>query len=164
MLQTREALAQPLPSSSADSSGSWQSDRVPTSTHLVLSASKAQTRGPAQCDIDRADLTLVGLQTKEALAHALASGCPIVVALTKCDLPGAQPERVRRELMAEGLELEEAGGDVQVRACASQARSMRAWFALSCWTHAYTVCLPSPDCFSASRSHCRLMAGHPVQC
>ena len=48
-------------------------------------------------------------QTKEALAHALASGCPIVVALTKCDLPGAQPARVRRELLAEGLELEEAG-------------------------------------------------------
>lgn len=55
-----------------------------------------------------------GVQTKEALAHALAAECPIVVALTKCDLPGAEPARVRRELMAEGLELEEAGGDVQV--------------------------------------------------
>ena len=55
------------------------------------------------------------VQTKEALAHALASGCPIVVALTKCDLPGAQAARVRRELLAEGLELEEAGGDIQAR-------------------------------------------------
>lgn len=26
-------------------------------------------------------------QTREALAHARSSGCPIVVALTKCDLP-----------------------------------------------------------------------------
>ena len=26
-------------------------------------------------------------QTREALAHAKAAGCPIVVALTKCDVP-----------------------------------------------------------------------------
>ena len=37
-----------------------------------------------------------------------------MVAITKCDLPGADPKRVRQQLLAEGLQLEEAGGDVQV--------------------------------------------------
>lgn len=52
-------------------------------------------------------------QTREALAHARAAGCPIVVAVTKCDKEAARPEEVRRQLVAEGLELEEAGGSVQ---------------------------------------------------
>ena len=30
-------------------------------------------------------------QTREALAHARAAGCPIVVAITKCDLPSVHP-------------------------------------------------------------------------
>ena len=54
-------------------------------------------------------------QTIEALQHAQSAGCPIVVALTKCDKPGANPEKAKQELMARGLELEEAGGSVQVR-------------------------------------------------
>ena len=29
-------------------------------------------------------------QTREALAHARAAGCPIVVAITKCDLPSVR--------------------------------------------------------------------------
>ncbi|KAK9819495.1 hypothetical protein WJX81_005164 [Elliptochloris bilobata] len=53
-------------------------------------------------------------QTREALAHARTAGCPIIVALSKCDCPGAEPARVRRQLAAEGLELEENGGSVQV--------------------------------------------------
>lgn len=53
-------------------------------------------------------------QTREALAHSKAAGCPIVVALTKCDVPMAEPKRVRQQLIAEGLELEEVGGSVQV--------------------------------------------------
>ena len=52
-------------------------------------------------------------QTREALAHARAAGCPIIVALSKCDVPGAEPARVRAQLANEGLELEENGGDVQ---------------------------------------------------
>jgi len=31
-------------------------------------------------------------QTREALAHAKAAGCPIVVALTKCDLQQVRAE------------------------------------------------------------------------
>jgi translation initiation factor IF-2 len=38
-------------------------------------------------------------QTREALAHARAAGCPIVVALTKCDLPNARPAEVEAQLL-----------------------------------------------------------------
>ena len=54
-------------------------------------------------------------QTLEALQLAQASTCPIVVALTKCDRPGADPQRAKQQLAKEGLELEEFGGTVQVR-------------------------------------------------
>ena len=53
-------------------------------------------------------------QTKEAIYHAQASGCPIVVALTKCDLPGANPDTALEQLAAEGLELETFGGSIPV--------------------------------------------------
>lgn len=53
-------------------------------------------------------------QTREAFAHARASGCPIVVALTKCDVPGADPARAKQQLAELGLEIENFGGDVQV--------------------------------------------------
>lgn len=42
-------------------------------------------------------------QTREALAHARAAKCPIVVAITKCDLPNAQPDEVEQQLIAEGV-------------------------------------------------------------
>lgn len=54
-------------------------------------------------------------QTQEALHHAQASGCPIVVALTKCDVIGADPRRVKDQLIGLGLELEDIGGEVQVK-------------------------------------------------
>eukprot|EP01025_Chloroclados_australasicus_P000017 TRINITY_DN10005_c0_g1_i1.p1 TRINITY_DN10005_c0_g1~~TRINITY_DN10005_c0_g1_i1.p1 ORF type:complete len:738 (-),score=127.04 TRINITY_DN10005_c0_g1_i1:349-2268(-) len=53
-------------------------------------------------------------QTREAIAHVRAAGCPMVVALTKADLPECNFERLKHELMAEGLELEEVGGDIPV--------------------------------------------------
>jgi hypothetical protein len=53
-------------------------------------------------------------QTREALRHARDAGCAIVVALTKCDRSGAQPERVQAELQAEGISVESEGGTVQV--------------------------------------------------
>ncbi len=58
-------------------------------------------------------------QTKEAIAHARAAGVPIIVAMNKIDKPGANPERVRQELVAEQVVPEEFGGDspfVQVSA------------------------------------------------
>ena len=57
---------------------------------------------------------LCRLQTREAISHAQAAGCPIVVAITKCDAANAQPARVRQQLLVAGLELEEVGGNIQV--------------------------------------------------
>ncbi|MBD3296695.1 MAG: translation initiation factor IF-2, partial [Candidatus Omnitrophica bacterium] len=49
-------------------------------------------------------------QTKEAIDHSRAAGVPIVVAINKCDLPGADPGRVKQELQQEDLTAEEWGG------------------------------------------------------
>ena len=50
-------------------------------------------------------------QTKEAIAHSKAAGVPIIVAVNKIDKPGAEPERVRRELADYDLIPEDWGGD-----------------------------------------------------
>jgi translation initiation factor IF-2 len=52
-------------------------------------------------------------QTKEAIAHAKAGNAPIVVAINKIDKPEANPERVKQELVAEGVLPEEYGGEAQ---------------------------------------------------
>src|SRR4051812_13624723 len=53
-------------------------------------------------------------QTKESISHARAAGVPIVVAVNKIDLPGANPDRVLSDLSTEGLQPEEWGGTTQV--------------------------------------------------
>jgi translation initiation factor IF-2 len=50
-------------------------------------------------------------QTIEAMNHAKAAGVPIVVAINKCDLPAANPDRVRRQLQEKGITAESWGGD-----------------------------------------------------
>ena len=50
-------------------------------------------------------------QTVEAINHAQAAKVPIVVAVNKIDVPGANPEKVRGQLTEFGLVPEEYGGD-----------------------------------------------------
>ncbi len=53
-------------------------------------------------------------QTREAIDHARAAGVPIVVAVNKTDLPNANPDRVKQDLMGAELVPEEFGGDTVV--------------------------------------------------
>ena len=50
-------------------------------------------------------------QTIEAINHAKSAGIPIIVAINKIDLPDANPDRVKQELMAYDVVPEEWGGD-----------------------------------------------------
>jgi len=52
-------------------------------------------------------------QTIEAIKHAKAAACPIIVAVNKCDKPEANPNKVRTELLQHELVPEEMGGDIQ---------------------------------------------------
>lgn len=51
-------------------------------------------------------------QTVEAIRHAKAAEVPVIVAINKCDLPGAKPDRVRQELLQHDIQVEEMGGEV----------------------------------------------------
>ena len=51
-------------------------------------------------------------QTIEAMNHAKAAGVPIIVAINKIDKPEATPDVVKQQLAANGLVVEEWGGDV----------------------------------------------------
>ncbi len=51
-------------------------------------------------------------QTVEAINHAKAADVPIVIAINKMDLPGADPERVKRQLSENELLVEDWGGDI----------------------------------------------------
>jgi len=53
-------------------------------------------------------------QTEEAISHARAAEVPIVVALNKIDLPGADPDRVLQQLATHNLLPSEWGGDIEV--------------------------------------------------
>jgi translation initiation factor IF-2 len=50
-------------------------------------------------------------QTIEAIHHAKAAKVPIVVGITKVDKPDANPERIRQELVTQGVVPEDWGGD-----------------------------------------------------
>lgn len=51
-------------------------------------------------------------QTIEAIHHARAAGVPIVVALNKMDKPGVNPAKVKNDLLAQEVVIEEFGGNV----------------------------------------------------
>jgi translation initiation factor IF-2 len=52
-------------------------------------------------------------QTVEAIRHAKAANAPIIVAINKIDKPGADPNRVRTELLSYEVVVEEMGGETQ---------------------------------------------------
>jgi translation initiation factor IF-2 len=49
-------------------------------------------------------------QTVEAISHAKNAGVPVVVAVNKIDLPGANPGKVTQELLEHGIVVEQFGG------------------------------------------------------
>ncbi|WP_338985534.1 translation initiation factor IF-2 [Spiroplasma endosymbiont of Diplazon laetatorius] len=51
-------------------------------------------------------------QTEEAIDHAKAANVPIIVFVNKIDKPGADPSKVKMELMNYGIVAEEYGGDI----------------------------------------------------
>lgn len=52
-------------------------------------------------------------QTKEAIAHAQAAGVPMIIALNKVDKPTANPDKIREQLSAMNVLVEEWGGNIQ---------------------------------------------------
>ncbi|MEO6197143.1 MAG: translation initiation factor IF-2 [Dehalococcoidia bacterium] len=61
-------------------------------------------------------------QTIEAIDHAKAAKVPIIVAINKMDLPAANPEKVKQELIQQNLVIEEFGGDVIVVPVSAKTR------------------------------------------
>jgi translation initiation factor IF-2 len=84
-----------------------------TPGHAAFSAMRA--RGASLTDIAviiiAADDGIMP-QTREVIKQAQQAGVQIMIALNKCDLPSAKPDRVRQMLQGEGLTPEEWGGDV----------------------------------------------------
>jgi translation initiation factor IF-2 len=52
-------------------------------------------------------------QTKEAISHAQAAGVPIIFALNKIDRPEANPDKIKEQLSAMNLLVEDWGGKIQ---------------------------------------------------
>lgn len=61
-------------------------------------------------------------QTVEAINHCKAANVPMVVAINKIDKPGANPERVKQDLMAHGIVAEDFGGEVVMVNVSAKAR------------------------------------------
>jgi translation initiation factor IF-2 len=61
-------------------------------------------------------------QTKESISHARAAEVPIVVAVNKIDVADANPEKVKSELAAEGLQPEDWGGTTQFAEVSARER------------------------------------------
>jgi translation initiation factor IF-2 len=51
-------------------------------------------------------------QTLEAIDHARAANVPIIVAINKIDLPAANPDKVKQDLVQRSVVIEEFGGDI----------------------------------------------------
>ncbi len=64
-------------------------------------------------------------QTIEAIHHAKAAGVPLIVAINKMDVPGANPNKVRTDLLQHEVAVESMGGDVlEVEVSAKQKTNL----------------------------------------
>ena len=59
-------------------------------------------------------------QTIEAINHIKAAGVPMIVAINKMDVQGANPERVKQQLAENGVMPEEWGGDAIIVSCSAK--------------------------------------------
>lgn len=101
--------------------GAWQAEAkegkkitfIDTPGHQAFQAMRS--RGASVADIAilvvAADDGIMP-QTKESIRYIDEAQTPFLVAITKVDLPTAQPERVKNQLLSEGVLLEGYGGDV----------------------------------------------------
>lgn len=81
------------------------------------SFSKMRSRGAQVADIGLLIVSAVdGVmpQTRESISLLLNAKIPFIVVLTKVDLPEKNTEKVKQQLMKEGIQLEGYGGDVPV--------------------------------------------------
>ncbi|MBR9898664.1 MAG: translation initiation factor IF-2 [Rhodospirillales bacterium] len=62
-------------------------------------------------------------QTIEAISHAKAADVPMIVAINKIDKPGANPSKVKTELLQHEVVVEEMGGDVQAVEVSAKQRT-----------------------------------------
>ena len=59
-------------------------------------------------------------QTTEAINHARAADVPMIIAINKTDLPNADPEKVKHDLLQQNIVLEEYGGNVMAAAISAK--------------------------------------------
>ena len=52
-------------------------------------------------------------QTKEAISHAKSAKVPIIVAINKCDKQDSNPQKIKEQLLSEGLIVEDLSGEIQ---------------------------------------------------
>lgn len=87
---------------------------IDTPGHAAFSAMRA--RGASVTDIVVLVVAVddgIMPQTREAIDHARAADVPIIVAINKMDLPGANPERIKTQLTEVGLVPTDYGGDTE---------------------------------------------------